>query len=180
MQRGRAWAYPTPVIRSATLADAATCCGIYNEHVLETIVTFETEPLTPDEMAGRIGEKLGRHDWLVAEAGGAVVGYAYYGTFRPRAAYNHSVETTVYVAPQASGRGLGTALYRALIASAGKKGYLELIAGIALPNSASVALHEKVGFKPVGVFPRVGHKFGRYIDVGFWQLSLGPNRDLTE
>jgi L-amino acid N-acyltransferase YncA len=161
-------------IRPATVADAEACCAIYNEHVRHTIVTFEVEPLTPAEMAGRIAEKLGRYDWLVLEEAGAVVGYAYYGAFRARAAYDHSVETTIYLAENVTGRGLGRELYRALIASARDRGYRELIGVIALPNPASVALHETLGFLPIGVFPRVGYKFGRYIDVGFWQLSLEP------
>lgn len=159
-------------IHRATSADAEAFCEIYNEHVLHSIVTFETVPLTSAEMAGRIEEKLVQHDWLALEDQGKVLGYAYYGMFRARAAYNHSVETTIYLAPDAFGQGLGTQLYRALIASAGERDYRELIGGIALPNPASVALHEKLGFVPVGVFPRVGYKFGRYIDVGFWQLSL--------
>lgn len=165
------------MIRRAAPADARACCDIYNEHVTGTIVTFETEPVTAQEMAMRIGEKLQQHDWLVLEDQGKVVGYAYYGTFRARAAYRHSVEATIYLAIEAQGRGLGAALYRALIASAGSKGYRELIGGVALPNSASVALHEKLGFIPVGVFPRVGYKFGAYIDVGFWQLSLTPEQE---
>lgn len=140
-------------------------------------MTFETETVTPQEMAARIGEKLQQHDWLVLEDQNKVVGYAYYGTFRPRAAYNHSAEVTIYVAAEAQGRGLGAALYRALIASAGSKGYRELIGGVALPNPASVALHEKLGFGLIGVFPRVGYKFGSYIDVGFWQLSLTPQEE---
>ena len=161
-------------IRRALIADAEACCAIYNDHVLRTIVTFETEPITPDEMATRIGEKLRQHDWLIAEVAGEVVGYAYYGTFRPRAAYRHCVEVTIYLAGGVLGRGLGSQLYSALIDSARRLGYLELIGGVALPNPASVALHEKLGFVPVGVFPRVGYKFGAYIDVGFWQLSLEP------
>lgn len=151
------------MIRRATPADAAACCGIYNEHVTGTVVTFETEPVTVPEMAARIEKILRQHDWLILEDRGEVVGYAYYGTFRPRAAYRHAVETTIYLTEGAQGRGLGAALYRALVASAGSKGYRELVGGVALPNSASVALHEKLGFAPVGVFPRVGYKFGAYI-----------------
>lgn len=160
-------------IRRATPADAEAFCDIYNEHVLGTIVTFETEPVSHEEMAGRIEEKLVQHDWLTLEDDGVILGYAYYGTFRTRAAYRHSVESTIYLAPGAFGRGLGTQLYRALLTSAQERGYRELIGGVALPNPASVALHEKLGFVRIGVFPRVGHKFGRYIDVGFWQCSLG-------
>lgn len=159
-------------IRRASSADTEAFCDIYNDHVLRTIVTFETDPVSPEAMTERIEEKLERYDWLTLEDAGKVLGYAYYGTFRARAAYDHSVETTIYLAPDTLGRGLGTQLYQALIVSARAKGYRELIGGVALPNSASVALHEKLGFVLVGVFPRVGYKFGRYIDVGFWQLSL--------
>jgi L-amino acid N-acyltransferase YncA len=159
-------------IRRATPADAAEICRIYNEHVLGTIVSFETRAIDTSEMAARIQDKLRHHDWLVGEHEQELVGYAYYGSFRARAAYDHTAESTIYVASHASGRGFGKRLYDALIQSARDKGYREFIGVIALPNPASVALHQKVGFEEVGVLKRVGYKFGTYLDVGLWQLSL--------
>lgn len=159
-------------IRRATPGDAAAICEIYNEHVLRTVVSFETQPVEADEMAARIQEKLLQHDWLVAEHEQRLAGYAYYGPFRTRAAYDHTAESSIYLARQARGQGLGRQLYEALISSARDRRYRELIGVIALPNPASVALHQKVGFTEVGVLKNVGRKFGTYLDVGLWQLSL--------
>jgi L-amino acid N-acyltransferase YncA len=162
-------------IRQATPADAAEICAIYNEHVVSTIVSFETEAVSASDMAARIRETLLHHDWLVGVHEQKIVGYAYYGAFRARAAYRHTVESTIYLAAAAQGRGFGKRLYGALITSAGVRGYRELIGVIALPNPASTALHHKLGFKEVGVLRNVGRKFDAYVDVGLWQLSLGEH-----
>lgn len=164
-------AQPDITIRRATPADAPAIAAIYNGYVEGTVISFETEPVPVEEMAGRIQDRLSRYDWLVAERQGALIGYAYYGQFRTRAAYDHVVESTVYIAEDAVGLGLGQRLYAEMIDSARSKGFREVIGVIALPNDASERLHERMGFVLVGRLPRVGFKFGRYIDVSFWQLS---------
>ena len=118
---------------------------IYNWYILNSTVTFETKAIDELEMRRRILEKLASHDWIVAEVSGQIVGYAYYGAFRPRPAYAHTVESTIYLSGGSVGKGLGTLLYSGLIHSAAKKGFLELIGVIALPNAASVRLHAKLG-----------------------------------
>lgn len=160
------------MIRSATLADADAICSIYNPYVLETTVTFETEAVTPDVMRTRIADVTATYPWVVFEEGGAVGGYAYASRWRPRAAYRHSVECTVYLAPGCQRRGLGTELYRALIDRLRPLGVHQVIGGAALPNPGSVALHERLGFRKVAHFTEVGRKFDRWIDVGYWQLAL--------
>ena len=117
-------------------------------------------------------EKLTSYDWLVGERHGQVIGYAYYGTFRARPAYRHTVASTVYLARDAIGKGFGTPLYTALVESAVQHGVREVIGVIALPNAASIALRQKLGFREVGVLRGVGYKFDRYVDVGIWQRSL--------
>lgn len=159
------------VIRQASDRDAGRIAEIYKGYVLQTIVSFETEAVTVGEMKKRIKQKLARFDWLVGELDGEIVGYAYYGPFRPRAAYDHTVESTIYLAPQSTGKGYGAILYGELMASAARRGFREAIGVIALPNPQSIALHRKVGFEEVGVLKKVGYKFGKYIDVGLWQMS---------
>lgn len=178
-------------IRLATAADATRVAAIYNHYVDNTVITFETEPVAAEAMAERmlkiVAEGL---PYLVAEdsllaADGrpdAVLGFAYAGPFRERAAYRHSVEATVYLDEGARSRGLGSLLYAELLerlreipASASVHGPVHRVyAGIALPNAASVALHEKFGFVQVGTFVEVGFKFGQWIDVGFWELGFDP------
>ncbi len=160
-----------PLIRRARENDAPGISAIYNWYVLNTAITFETEAVEQQEMRRRIVEKLAGHDWLVAEASGELVGYAYYGAFRPRPAYFHTVESTIYLSKAAMGKGLGTKLYSALVRSAADKGFRELIGVIALPNPASVKLHSKLGFREVGRLEAVGRKFGDYVDVGLWQRA---------
>lgn len=158
--------------RQATLADAAVIAEIYNWYVENTIISFEIAPVSVEEMSARIKEKLEYFDWLVGEIYGEIIGFACYGTFRPREAYRHTVESTIYIAQKWAGQGYGRKLYKQLIKSARSKGFREMVGVIALPNPQSIALHEKLGFKRVGVNKGVGCKFGYYIDVGMWQLSL--------
>lgn len=141
-------------IRAATEADAEALADLYNHYILHTPITFETEPISVSEMAGRVAEIRASHVWLVGEEAGAVYGYAYAGPWKARRAYRHSVETTVYLHPAQTGRGLGSALYRALIEALRPRELHALIGGIALPNAASVALHEKLGFEKVAHFAR--------------------------
>jgi phosphinothricin acetyltransferase len=159
-------------IRRAVIDDAQAIVGIYNWYVENTAITFETEAVTIEAMRNRIGEKLSTHDWLVGEENGAVVGYAYFGSFRPRAAYRHTVESTIYLSQEAKGKGFGRLLYSRLIESAASHGFREVIGVIALPNPESVRLHERMGFLKVGILQNIGFKFGAYIDVGMWQKSI--------
>jgi L-amino acid N-acyltransferase YncA len=162
------------VVRSATAADAAAIAAIYNPHVTGSIVTFEEEPVADAEMARRIAEIVPRLPWLVGAIEGTVVGYAYASPWKTRSAYRYSVETSIYMAADRAGRGLGRRLYTALLDDLRARGLQVAIGGISLPNAASVALHERLGFAPVAVFPGVGWKLGRWVDVGYWQLALGP------
>ena len=160
------------MIRSVTTADAAAIAAIYNHYVFNTIVTFEEEPVSTAEIARRIGEVLDSSIWLVWVEQDQVLGYAYAGKWKSRCAYRYSVESTVYLDKAATGRGIGTQLYAALIADLKKRGIHGIIGGVALPNAASVALHEKLGFQKIGQFKEVGWKFDEWIDVGYWELVL--------
>lgn len=161
------------MIRNATSDDAAVIAAIYNPYVLTTAISFEERPVGPAEMAKRISEvQENSLPWLVLEKDGAVLGFAYATKWRTRHAYRYSVETSVYVAVSTLGVGSGTQLYCALLAGLRDAGAHLAIGGIALPNPASVALHEKFGFRKVGAFQEVGFKFNEWIDVGYWQLVL--------
>lgn len=160
-------------IRPATLDDAAHICAIYNPYVNTTTISFEEAPVNEAEMAGRITDvSAGGLPWLVLEMDGAVAGYAYATKWRARPAYRHSVETTIYLDPSATGQGHGLRLYRALLDELRTRGLHTAIAGIAQPNARSVVLHERLGFRKVAHFGEVGLKFGGWVDVGYWQLSL--------
>lgn len=160
-------------IRPAILADAQAIADIYNPYIRDTVITFEYDEVTAADMAARIEKVQKNFDWLVLEdAAGKLLGYAYYGKFRERKAYDGTVETSIYFAAEATGRGLGRQLYQALIEAIRVRGFREVIGCLALPNEASVALHDRLDFKKVGHLPGAGFKFGRYVDIGFWQLSL--------
>jgi L-amino acid N-acyltransferase YncA len=160
------------MIRACTTADATAICSIYNHYVRETVITFEEAPVAVPEMAQRVVDVATRFPWLVAEEGNEIVGYAYATPWKTRSAYRFSVESTVYVAPGQTGRGLGTALYRELLDELRKQGVHSVVGGIALPNAASITLHEKLGFKKIGEFVEIGRKFDRWVDVGYWELIL--------
>ena len=160
------------LIRSATPEDAAALCAIYNPYIAGTVITFEEQPVAVPEMQRRIAAVQPALPWLVAEDAGHVAGYAYAAPWRPRAAYRHSVESTIYLAPASHGRGLGRRLYGELLDQLRARGLHTVIGGVALPNPASVGLHEALGFKQVAEFGEVGFKFGRWINVGYWQLHL--------
>jgi len=161
-------------IRDARAADAARLAAIYNHYVARTVVTFEVDPVDTDEMRGRVAAVQGDGlPWLVAgDDAGDVIGYAYATRWRARAAYRHSVESSIYLAPEAVGRGIGRSLYQRLLERLRADGLHTVIGGAALPNPASVALHEALGFTQVAHLREVGRKFGRWIDVGYWQLQL--------
>ncbi|MEO0997897.1 MAG: N-acetyltransferase family protein [Pseudomonadota bacterium] len=163
---------PTFSIRAATTADTTALLLIYAPIVEKTAVSFESETPGIAEFARRIAAALRHHAWLVAEDANGIAGYAYGGPHRQRFGYRYSVETSVYVAEAARGGGIGRALYRALLDELGRRGYRQAYAGITLPNDASEALHAAAGFTRIGVFPNVGHKFGRWQDVAWWHLEL--------
>ncbi|WMS42186.1 N-acetyltransferase family protein [Acuticoccus sp. MNP-M23] len=159
-------------IRSAAVDDAPTIQAIYAPIVVDTVISFETEPPSAELMAERIAATLAAYPYLVAERDGAVVGYAYASQHRARSAYNISADVTAYVAACARGQRVGHALYAALLPEMAGRGLHAATAGITLPNAASVALHESFGFHKVAVFPEIGRKFGAYHDVGWWQKLL--------
>ena len=160
------------LIRRAAISDAAAIATIYAPYVRDTPISFEIVPPATDEIAARI-EKVSRaHAWLVCADGGDVLGYAYTGEHRERAAYRWGVDCAVYVRRDARQRGIGRALYAGLFPLAAAQGYAAAYAGITLPNAASVALHERVGFVAVGVYQAVGFKLGAWHDIGWWALEL--------
>lgn len=161
------------MIRPATEADAQAIVNIYNPYITDTVITFEETPLSAEEFALRIRKTLeGGYPYLVDEEDGRVVGYAYASQFRTRIAYRFTAEATVYLDPQYAAKGIGTALYRALLDDLKKRGFHRVIGGITLPNPASVALHEKLRFSKVAHFSECGFKFDQWLDVGFWELKL--------
>jgi phosphinothricin acetyltransferase len=160
------------MIRYAAAADASAISAIYNHYVLETTISFEEAAVTPAEMARRIQETLQSLPWLVWQDGSAIHGFAYASKWKGRCAYRHSAEVTVYLDPTSTGRGIGSRLYESLLADLRQRNLHAAIGGIALPNPASIALHERLGFRKVAHFEQVGWKFGRWIDVGYWQLLL--------
>lgn len=161
------------MIRTVTLADANNIALIYNHYIANTTVTFEQDPLNGTDMASRFEAALADAlPWLVLELDGELVGYAYASKWRSRFGYRFSLECSVYLAPDATGKGYGSLLLQQLLADIRQKGYHTVMAGIALPNAESVALHEKFGFKKAAHFTQVGTKFGQWLDVGYWQLML--------
>lgn len=158
-------------VRPVRLEDIEPITDIYNHYIARSVISFEQETIAPGEMAERV-RSADPLPWLVAEHDGTVIGYAYAGSWKGRCAYQQSVEVTVYLSPDSAGRGAGSALYRRLLSELRQAGVHTAIGGIALPNDASVALHEKFGFRKVAHFAEVGRKFDRWIDVGYWQLIL--------
>ncbi len=160
-------------IRAATAADADAVAAIYDHYVAHTIVTFEEEPVPASEMALRIQSIAAVPlPWLIAERQGKVVGYAYARPWRERRAYRFSAEITVYIAYTSTGRGIGSKLYEKLFPLIQGRGVHAVVGVIALPNEASVALHEKFGLSKVAHLKEVGFKFDRWIDVGYWECIL--------
>jgi phosphinothricin acetyltransferase len=171
-------------VRDATLADAGACAAIYAPYVTDTAITFETEPPSDEEMAARIGRAWHEHAWVVLEDAGRVVGYAYGAPMNPRAAYRWSCEVSVYVERDRRRTGAGRELYEALFDRLADRGMRMAIAGMTLPNDASVGLHRAMGFEEVGVYRRIGFKLGRWHDVAWVQRALAggddPPRGSTE
>lgn len=160
------------MIRSVKLSDAKTIAEMYNTYILRSSATFEEVPVTELEMKRRIEAIYERLPWLVYEEKGEIMGYAYASDWKQRSGYLHTAETTVYLHKTITQKGIGTKLYSELLKQLEQLNFHAIIAGIALPNEASIALHEKFKFKKIAHFSEVGLKFGRWIDVGYWQLLL--------
>jgi L-amino acid N-acyltransferase YncA len=168
---------PAVIVRLATPADGATLAAIYAPYVRGTVISFELRPPDADELAARIARTIERTPWLVVEVDGVARGYAYAGRFRDRPAYDWSAESGVYVDDASRGLGLGRTLMASLIAVLRLQGFRLLVAGVTPPNPASVALHLALGFRRVGTFQGVGHKFGAWHGVEFFELDLAPRPD---
>lgn len=162
-----------PLIRLARAGDVPAMLAIYAPLVRDTTISFEYEPPTAEEMEKRLETVQRDYPWLVCEQGDQVAGYAYASAFRARPAYRWTAEVTIYIHPAHERRGLAQALYRDLFARLRGQGYRSAVAVITLPNPGSVALHERLGFQPVGIFKSAGFKHGQWLDTGWWQLDLG-------
>jgi phosphinothricin acetyltransferase len=160
------------MIRPASPSDASQICAIYNHYVASTVITFEEETVSESAMSQRIGQVTQKYPWFVSERDGSISGYAYATTWKSRSAYRFAVESAIYLKHGLAGQGIGHALYSTLIAAMRESGIHSVIGGIALPNAASVALHEKLGFRKIGQFSEVGRKLDRWVDVGYWELIL--------
>lgn len=160
------------------MRDAVACAAIYAPYVTGTAITFETEPPGAPQMAERIAAALDTHAWVVLEEDGRVRGFAYGGPFKARPAYRWSCEVSVYVELGRRRTGAGRQLYTALFARLGHRGYRTAVAGMTLPNEASVALHGAMGFRPVGTFRDIGYKLDAWHDVFFSQRPLAAVDDL--
>lgn len=163
-------------IRFVQPTDAADIVAIYGPYCESTIVSFEVVSPTIEQMADRIREISDTYPWLVAEIDGRIASYVYANRHRERAAYQWAVDVAVYVSPDFQRHGVGRALYTTLFSILREQGYFKAIAGVSLPNVASVGLHERMGFRPAAVYHGVGYKCGRWIDVGWWELELQAER----
>ncbi|GAA3567639.1 N-acetyltransferase family protein [Snuella lapsa] len=159
-------------IRPVRIEDSKELLGIYNYYVVNSIVTFDLEPLTLREFEEKVRTIITSYPFIVFEEEGIILGYAYASKWRKKPAYNFTVESTVYVRQDAHGKQIGSKLYAELLRLLKQGSCHVVIGGLTLPNEASVKLHEKFGFEKVAHFKAVGLKFGRWLDVGFWQLQL--------
>jgi len=166
------------LIRLAGEADAEQIASIYRPYVEQSRISFEEFAPDPTEIVRRMSGPI--HPWLVAEDDGRILGYASTSPMRDRSAYRWSVETGIYLAPEAQGCGLGRKLLSAHLDLLERQGFVTIVAGIALPNEASVALHEKLGFTLSGIERGVGYKLGQWVDVGRWQKDLAPREAVPE
>jgi L-amino acid N-acyltransferase YncA len=165
------------LIRFVATTDAAGILAIYGPYCDSTRVSFEVVAPTITQMQERINRVTADYPWLVAEVDGQIAGYVYASRHHERAAYRWSVDVAVYVAEEFHRRGVGRILYETLFSILREQGHFKAFAGITLPNPASVGLHERLGFRPAAIFRGVGFKFGGWLDVGWWQRDLQPERD---
>ena len=168
---------PGPDVCGATLADAAACAAIYAPYVTDTAISFEAVPPTAEEMAARISTAVHSHAWMVLEDEGQVAGYAYGGSFHSRAAYRWCCEVSVYLEIGRRRTGAGRALYDALFSRLVKRGFRTAVAGMTLPNEASVGLHRAMGFEAVGTYQRIGWKHDAWHDVAWMQRRISSETD---
>jgi L-amino acid N-acyltransferase YncA len=160
-------------LRAAGATDAGQIAAIYNYYVLHSAISFEEKAVDAQEIATRmLGAQASGLPWIVAERQQATLGYTYATQWRARSAYRGSVEVTVYIAPEHTGKGIGALLYTALLEQLRQSGLHTAIAVIALPNPASVRLHEHFRFEKVAHLRQIGYKLGQWVDVGYWQLLL--------
>lgn len=165
------------VVRGASAQDGAACAAIYTPYVTDTAITFEIDPPGATEMSARITAAVQSHAWLVLEEAGRVVGYAYGSPFKARAAYRWACEVSIYLEPGRRRTGAGRMLYEALLPRLADRGYRMAVAGMTLPNDASVGLHTAMGFEPAGTYRRIGWKLDAWHDVAWMQRTIldGPN-----
>jgi L-amino acid N-acyltransferase YncA len=167
-------------IRDFVMTDVAPANALTNRHIRETTVHWSEATMTDDEFRGYWLKGASTYPWLAAEIDGTFAGYAKASAWRERAAYRFTVETSVYIADEFHRRGVGKALMSGLIDALRTRGFRQAVAGIGLPNDASIRLHESLGFRKVGIFTCVGLKFNTWLDAGFWQLELDPQREGAE
>ncbi|MCE3225681.1 MAG: phosphinothricin acetyltransferase [Bacteroidetes bacterium] len=160
------------MVRPATPNDASQIADIYNYYILNTTVTFEEQIVSAEMMQGRIEEVMAKFPWLVYERDGKVLGYAYVTPWKPRVAYRQTVEISVYLQDGQSGKGIASALYSELLSRLKELGLHAIIGGVALPNDGSIALHKKFGFEQVAHFKETGFKFGKWVDVVYWEKII--------
>jgi L-amino acid N-acyltransferase YncA len=160
------------LIRLARAEDAPAIAAIYSHYVENSRISFEEVAPDAAEMMRRMGDEL--YPWFVAEEGGRLLGYAASSAFRTRPAYRWTVETGIYLSPGAQGRGVGRALLSGLLDMLKRQGFVSAVGAITLPNDASVAVHEKLGFTHSGTYRKVGFKLGEWLDVSLWQKDLAP------
>lgn len=159
-------------IRSCETTDITAICEIYNYYILNTVITFEENPVDAAEMQKRVDTNTLLYPWLVYEEDGKILGYAYACKWKDRSAYKYTAEVTVYLHPEHCNKGIGKLLYQELIEQLAAKHIHVLLACIATPNEASEKIHERLGFHKVAHFRETGFKFGRWLDVGYWQKNL--------
>ncbi|SFU76869.1 phosphinothricin acetyltransferase [Clostridium sp. DSM 8431] len=160
------------MIRNVRITDAEEITKIYNYYIAETVVTFETEEITNDEMENRIVKKIKSNPWIVYEEKGKILGYAYVSEFNFREAYSKTREVTIYLHKDCKGRGIGSILMKELIDESKKYGFHLLVSLITVPNEESVKLHEKFGFSKMGTLEESGYKMDKWLDVDYWQLKI--------
>jgi phosphinothricin acetyltransferase len=160
------------MVRDVQMVDVHDLCEIYNYYVKNTIITFEETPVSEEEIKTNIATSVPNLPWLVFEKNNKIVGYAFASQWKSRCAYKFSVESTIYLDRSVTGQGIGSQLYEELISRLRMKRFHAVIGGIALPNDTSIAFHVKHGFEKIAHFREVGFKFGKWIDVGYWELIL--------
>ena len=158
------------MIRKVVLSDAQQITEIYNYYILNSIITLEETPVSVDTTKELIKSVITNLPWIVYEENRQVVGFAYANKWKSRSGYKHTVESTVYLKEEATGKGIGSLIYTTLIDQLISMKFHAIIGGISLPNEVSVALHERLGFEKIAHFKEVGFKFNKWVDVGYWQL----------